>query len=393
MKGSRRRFIGEAALAAAASLVLSLGARAEPEERYDLRYRFEDGARSAYDLNVELEIATTAAQGGLELESSTKTTVGLVMDVVEHATKEGGEVRNTLGVTFRDLTLTQELSGPGGDHTVTVGDGEVVVKRYGTVLIDTKEGKGKDLAKGVLKEFAFLGEEGTLAIDANGRVGEVEGPPAFKSFIAADTGAGLWVLETKGERVRVGETWRSKERTIRGFRGLDLSANPLTVKLSYTLEEVTEREGRQVAKIAVKSGMRRADLSGMVSKEALRNARVTLPKLKRTIEGTILFDIERGRVIESDVKVTLEVDIEMKVKDKKTRGRPKPGEEEESDTMTMRVSASASVRTSLRPPEEVEDVEEVEEKAEEKPGEEALPEDAEKKAEDGAEKEPKAEGD
>ncbi len=332
------------AMVLAALATVGAGARAGEARR--LRYKFTEGARSTYALHVEYDLSTRAEQGERKQESSRNTKLDLVMEVVEHERKAGARAKPTLGVTFRDLKVEQKLTGPAGDIDVAIESGEVTVKRRGMVVIDTKEGKGKDLAKRLLKEFAFLGKEGTLTVDSSGRVSAVDGPEEFKSFLAADTRAGVWVLETGTEPVRVGESWESAERKIERFRGLDLSKNPLTVRLRYTLTEVTEEGGRKIARIAVKSVSATnvtKDISANVSNQSLSRVPVDIARFERTVEGTVEFDVDAGRVVKSDLKIKLDVEVEMKVWNENTR---------KEEVVKTKISGTATTRAELRPPEE-----------------------------------------
>ena len=321
-------------------------AGASAGEALRLRHRFTEGARSTYALHVEFDLTTTAEQGERKQESSRETTLELVMEVVEHEPKAGSRAKPTLGVTFRDLKVDQKLTGPAGDIDVAIDAGEVTVKRGGMVVIDTKKGKGKDLAKRLLKEFAFLGKEGTLTVEASGRVSAVAGPEEFKSFLAADTRAGVWVLETGTEPVKVTESWASAERKIERFRGLDLSDNPLTVRLHYTLKEVVEEGDRKIARIAVKSASATnvtKGISARVSNQSLSRVSVDIARFERTVEGTVEFDVDAGRVVRSELKIKLNVEVEMKVWDEKTK---------KDEVVKTKISGTATTRAELRPPEE-----------------------------------------
>jgi len=324
----------------------TVGAGARAGEAHRLRHSFTEGARSTYALHVESDLSTKAEQGERKQESSRKTTLNLVMGVVEHEPKAGARAKPTLGVTFRDLKVDQKLTGPAGDIDVAIESGEVTVKRGGMVVIDTKEGKGKDLAKRLLKEFAFLGKEGTLTIDSSGRVSGVAGPEQFKSFLAADTRAGVWVLETGAESVRAGESWESAERKIERFRGLDLSKNPLTVRLRYTLKEVAEKGGRKIATIAVKSASATdvtKGISASVSNQSLSRVPVDIARFERTVEGTVEFDVDAGRVVKSDLDIKLNVEVEMKVWNENKK---------EDEVVKTKISGTATTSAELRPPEE-----------------------------------------
>ncbi len=334
--------------AGASALVLAalatVGARAG--EAHRLRHRFTEGARSTYALHVEYDLSTTAEQGERKQESSRDAKLDLVMEVVEHERKAGARAKPTLGVTFRDLKVDQKLTGPAGDIDIAIESGEVTMKRGGMVVIDTKEGKGKDFAKRLLKEFAFLGKEGTLTVDSSGRVSAVDGPEELKSFLAADTRAGVWVLETGTEPVRAGESWESAERKIARLRGLDLSKNPLTARLRYTLTEVVEEGGRKIARIAVKSVSATnvtKGISARVSNQSLSRVPVDIVRFERTVEGTVEFDLDAGRVVRSDLKIKLDVEVEMKVWDETTK---------KEEVVKTKISGTATTRAELRPPEE-----------------------------------------
>lgn len=349
------------ALTAAILLVAATtGTRARAEEAYELRYRFTEGATSTYALHVELDVSTSAKRGAEEQESSADTKLDLLMQVVEHEPKESTRAKPTLAVTFRDLVVSQKLKGPEGDIAVTIRGEKVKVERGFSVVIDTEKGEGKDLAKGLLKEFAFLGKEGTLTVEPDGRVSAVDGPSEFRSFVApgsgaaggsgsggeALTGAGLWVLQTAGEPVRIGESWQSSGRKIERLRGLDLSENPLVVKLGYALKEVAEEGGRKIARVAVKSANLARDLSGKVSNESLTAAPVTIRTFERTVKGTVRFDVESGRLVESDLSVKLNVTVEMKVGDGETDGE---------EIVKTTISGTARVQLKLQAPEETEE--------------------------------------
>ncbi len=314
------------------------GGQARAGDACELRYKFEEGAEAVYDLAIELDISTTAGQETQKQESFARTELGISMNVVEHAPAD--EAPATLDVTFDDLKLDQTLDGPAGKVSLAIDEGEVKHERDGVEVIDTKAGKGKDKAGLFLREFAFIGEKGTLTVKPNGRVSAVDGPPEFMAFLRADTPAGLWPLETTKRGLRPGDTWKSVERTINRLRGLDISANRVIVRLGYTLTAIEERDGRKIAIVAVKSETIERDLSGRLSGESIRSPMsITIPRFERRAEGTVEFDVERGRGVASDIKVTLKVDTEMKI-----------GEGDDAETVGMKTTGTARVRVKLVPP-------------------------------------------
>jgi len=335
-----RSFARRAMVAAVAALAMASAGRAV--ESSEIAFKFEEGRRSSYAIDIEIDLATTAERGGQKQESSARTKkLALAMDVTERAATEGVRASPELAVTFRDLVVEQELSGVSGEITLDIRGEKVVAERDGIVIVDTEKGKGKELAGALLEQFAFIGKEGTLTLRASGRVTEVDGPDAFRSFLSPESGAGLFVLETKPGAIGVGETWKSEERRIRSFRGLDLSTNPLAFTVSYTLEEIAERDGRKVAKIKVASELaRKRGLTARATGEVLEAARVEIRKLERTAEGTVLFDIDEGRVVESDVAVTLAVEVEMTVKNERTK---------EDETVKTSVTGSGRAAMKLQP--------------------------------------------
>jgi len=345
-----RSFARRAMIAAVAALAMASAGRAV--ESSEIAFKFEEGRRSSYAIDIEIDLATTAERDGQKQESAARTKkLALAMDVTERAATEGVRASPELAVTFRDLVVEQELSGVSGKITLDIRGEKVVAERDGVVIVDTEKGKGKELAGALLEQFAFIGKEGTLTLRESGRVTEVKGPDAFRSFLSPESGAGLFVLETKPGAIGVGETWKSEERRIRSFRGLDLSTNPLAFTVSYTLEELAEQDGRKVAKIKVASELaRKRGLTARITGEALDGeARVEIRKLERTAEGSVLFDIDEGRLVESDIKVTLAVEVEMTVKNERTK---------KDETVKTSVTGSGRATMRLRPaPPEAETVE------------------------------------
>ena len=63
-------------------------------------------------------------------------------------------------------------------------------------------------------------------------------------------------------------------------------------------------------------------------------------RLERSAEGTVLFDIDEGRVIESDIAFTLAVEIEMTVKNERTK---------KDETVKTKVTGTGSVVMKLQP--------------------------------------------
>jgi hypothetical protein len=301
-------------------------------ERHSLRYEYRDGEKSAYDVSVELELTTTASLGDQKEEASVRTTsFKMAMDVVDRV-EEGKPPR--LGVTFRDLKVDQEITGPEGEVTVEIRGRDIVVRKKGAEpIVDTKKGEGRTLAAGLLREFAFLGSEGILEVDPDtGRVTSVSGSAEFESFLSQKTGPGLFLLETPPESVAVGETWSSAPTLVDRLRGLDLRANPLSVSSSFTLASVEEELDRRTAEIAAKSDLTARDLSAKSESEALGNQDVTIQEVRREAEGSIIFDMAKGKVVRSDLTVTLSVSMEMDFEGEKVR---------------TRTEATGRVRTSL----------------------------------------------
>lgn len=294
------------------SLVLiaavSAGALAGAEDKHVLSFKYKDGEKSSYDLALRLDMAVSARQPSQKQESSSSTSINVAMDVVERV-QEGGNP--SLTVTFHDLSAEQKLSGPAGELEVSISGRDVTVRRGGTSIIDTKKGEGTQLASSILRELGFLGAEGTISLGPDGRVNAISGSKELEQFLAPETGFSLFVLETPPAPVAVGETWVSSERGISRLRGLDLSMNPLLVKTRFTLQGFEERNGRRLARIALKSDFSQKDLSASAISDAIGNQPVTITSLERSATGIIYFDPERGKLIESELEVKLSVRMEM----------------------------------------------------------------------------------
>lgn len=346
---------------ALAVVTLFAVAAARAGESVEIALSFEDGAKLSYDVSLELDITTTAGLREQRVSNEAKTAMKLVMDTTTRAA-EGSPPE--FAVTFRDLEVDQTITGPAGEIKVEIQGSEVKVEMDSITVIDTRNNKGKELAGALLAEFSFLGEEGTLVVDSRGRVAEVKGSGKFSEFLAASAGPGLFVFEAPGAAVGVGETWRAEPTEIKRLKGLDLSANPLPVETSFTLESVAEKDGRRIAKIAVKSPLRETDVSANASNEAGVERHVVVRTIVRTTTGTVLFDLDGGVVAESDLDVTIVVEMEI---------------EHEGEKVRHRMEGTAKIATKLRP---------VVEEAEPK---EAEPDEAEPK-EEPAEGEPETPG-
>jgi hypothetical protein len=231
------------------------------------------------------------------------------MDTVEQ-TPESKPV--DLKVTFRDLALTQDIKGPAGSIKLEVSGKKVKVTRDRTTVVDTEKKVGADLAPGLLKEFAFVGVEGTLTLDERGNVTSVAGPDDFKRFVAADAGPGLFVLETPTASLNVGESWKSTERSITSLRGIDLSGDPIEFQTTFTLKSVDTEGDARIALIAVKSELEMTDgISGKAKGGALGGKSILIPELKRKVTGTVRFDLEKGVAVATELSVELSVRIEV----------------------------------------------------------------------------------
>jgi len=330
-------------LAVAAAGLMAEAARAG--ERYGLAYRHRPGERSTYDVFVDLKTQTSIARlpGGQTGEaekdaSSAATVIRLVMDAVPD--KVGAGQRQTIALTFSGAAVTQTLDGPAGEYTVEIRGEDVVVKKGDKVAIDTQKGKGVASAAAILRELAFLGKNGSLAVNDSGRVLEVSGPDEFKAFLNRDTGAGLFPLETPAEPIAVGESWKSSERVVQKLRSLDFSARPLDMTLTYSLLGVEEHRGRKCARISVKSELRREDQSATAATETVSGQSVTIKTLVRKAGGHVLFDLDRGEVVESSLSVKLDMDMEIKIDDKPVRAGMSGTAEV---AMTLRETAPAVV--------------------------------------------------
>jgi hypothetical protein len=318
-------------VAALAAVTLFAVSTARAGESVTIAFGFEDGAKSSYDVSLDLDIANTAGLEEQMVSNEAKTTMKLVMDTTTTAAEDSSP---ELAVTFRDLVVDQTITGPAGETKVEIRGGDVKVERDSRTVIDTKNGKGKELAGALLAEFSFLGEEATLVLDPKGRVAEVKGSGKLVEFLATSSGPGLFVFEAPGTAVEVGETWRAEPSEINRLKGLDLSANPLPVETSFTLESVDEKDGRSIAKIAVKSPLAEADISTNASNEVGVERHVVVRSIDRTATGTVLFDLDGGVVAESDIDVTIMVEMEI---------------EHEGEKVRHEMEGTAKIRTKLRP--------------------------------------------
>ena len=200
--------------ALATALVCILAAASSATEKAEIAFKFENERKSAFDLSFDLDVTAGALKSGRREESKTTTNMSMTMNVTESVTEDGGA---KLAVTFEGLKLTQKITSPAGELNVEVDGNDVVVKRGSASLIDTKKNVGKDLAAGLLAQFAFVGKEGTLSVGKGGELAGVEGPDEFTRFMTADLKSGLFVLRAPAEAIGEGESW-SVERPIAKLR-------------------------------------------------------------------------------------------------------------------------------------------------------------------------------
>ena len=247
-----RRFGGAGAVVAMLALAVAGGA-ALAQESAQIQIRFEEGAESRYEVSLELDVTSVAGLKEQKVSTGSKTSMKLAMDTVAHA--PAGEPPS-LAVTFSGLELDQTIDGPAGEIKVEIRGENVKVEKRSRTLIDTSREEDAGRGSAILAEFAFVGVEGTLVMERSGRVAEVKGPRKFTDFLAASSGPGLFVLEAPEGKVAVGESWPAEPAEIRKLKGLDLSANPIIVRTSFTLEGFEEKDGRKLARIAVKAPLK-----------------------------------------------------------------------------------------------------------------------------------------
>jgi hypothetical protein len=290
----------------ATALVCSLAAASRAADKTEIAFKFENERKAAYDLSIDLDVTTGALKAGRREESKTTTNMTMTMNVTENVPEDGAA---KLAVTFEDLKLTQKISAPAGEINVEVSGADVVVKRGGSPVIDTKKNVGKDLAAGLLAQFAFVGKEGTLTVGKAGALASVEGPDEFTRFMDADLKAGLFVLRAPAEAIGLGESW-SVERSIAKLRGLDLGTSPIVVKTTFKLEGVEDADGKKIAKVTVKSELKdNEDLSAKGVGGAFDGQTILIETVERDATGTVEFDVNDGFVVSS----TLDVDMSLKL--------------------------------------------------------------------------------
>jgi hypothetical protein len=286
--------------------VLACAALAAAEEKTKVAFTHVDGRTSAYDLTVGLDTTTGATSDARHEEAKTTTTLSMTMTLVERAAA-------TLGVTFADLKLTQKISAPAGEIEVEVAGSDVTVKRGGASVVDTKNKVGVEYSAALLAQFAYLGKEGSLTLDDRGGVAKVEGPDEFIRFFSADLSSGLFVLQAPPQPVGTGESW-NVEHTVDKLRGLDLSTSPINVVTTFTLTEVKTVGGAKIATIAVASKLVDSnDLSAKAEGGAFNGKTVLIPEMTRSATGSIAFDLDAGRIVESTVTVDLSVKVKVTV--------------------------------------------------------------------------------
>jgi len=296
--------------AVATAIICVLGATTRAADKTELAFTFENERKSAYDLSVNLEVTAGALKDGRREESKTTTDMTMTMNVTENVPEEGA---TNLAVTFDELKLTQKIAAPAGEINVEVAGTDVVVKRGGTALIDTKKNVGKDLAGGLLAQFAFVGKEGTLTVGKAGALSGVDGPDEFTRFMDADLKSGLFVLRTPVEAIGVGESW-NVERQISKLRGLDLGNSPITTKTTFKLEGVEVVNDKKIATVSVKSELAdNLDLTAKGVGGAFDGQTVQIEEVERGATGTIEFNVDDGFVVSSTLDVNLKVKVTVTV--------------------------------------------------------------------------------
>lgn len=292
-----------------ASVLVALAAHSA--ERYSIVYKF-DGEKGpvSYDVSVDMKTESTASFGKRREESTTHTVLRFTMELKNKGAGEGGGCAHA--VSFKDVTADQEITGPSGEVKVRFSKGNLLVTKGGEVVVDTGKGKGTSLAAALMREFAFLGSEGTVELDPDGRITKVSGSKEFEAFLAGETaGTGLFPLVCPRDKKKVGESWTAGPFRVASLKGLDLSANPLPVEITYKLEGVEEADGGRRAEVSLRADLSRRDLSATARSEALGEQEVTVAGLERKAKGTVHFDLERGRVRETSLEAELSVRTEM----------------------------------------------------------------------------------
>lgn len=270
-----------------------------------------------YLLSVVLLALCAAPQAGLAQDElrwkfqSGETLNYVVQQKMQTEMNVGGQKINTTMQQTMDMSWKVSSVAPSGDAAVAQTVDRVQMKMeggpFGTLQFDTQstEAPSNQIVKAMADVFRkIVGQEFRVTMKPTGQVQDVQVPPELlKSITSGAAAANPLNEETLKQmmeqssvmlpatRVQKGQTWESTQQ-------VELPFGQMKVSSKMTFEGTDASTG--IATIAMQPTV-------SVSPKEGAPIQVTLTKSDGT--GKVLFDTARGRIVRSDLNLTLQMQI------------------------------------------------------------------------------------
>jgi hypothetical protein len=185
---------------------------------------------------------------------------------------------------------------------------EIIATSNGTVFIDTENGIGEIEAESIMVEMKGLYESGEIEITPQGNIGTIEGSEDFESFWKEniESTIGFFGIIFSEDKVKMNETWQVP------FSLSHMGEIQLNKDLNFEVDfEWAGSKNENGKEYQIFKGSSPYDATGVkgIMGDAASELELDINKFQRTASFEILFDQERGLVV--DNKTIIEGKAEM----------------------------------------------------------------------------------
>jgi hypothetical protein len=209
-----------------------------------------------------------------------------------------------VSIRIKDQTYVDKRSIEDSKTELFIAKGKMKYTENGKVMIDSDNDIGLDKMGMYQEHFKKMeGSEMRAVLDPAGRQTEVLGDEALVQSIKNSGAQGIFPI-LSGKETKVGESW-DESFSMPQIGDFKL-ARPLTVRSRMTFTKWTEKDGKKLAQVELKTLWDTQDLRG----ENAQGMLVEITKVFGSGDGSCLFDPATGRFLEGVINFTMKYRID-----------------------------------------------------------------------------------
>ncbi len=285
---------------------LTLFAQAQP-----FVFKFEAGHSLNYALQSDTEIdMETSIPGQTEA-------INMIMRIKMRynikLTSTGGVKNhvNTVSLEPSNIEVDWDIEAPTGNIVMNLRGADMTGTANGTAFIDTQQGIGVAEANQIKGEIAGLYMAGEMDIDATGKVAEMRGDSIFIKFwtTALQSQIGFFGVIFPRHSVAPGENW-AETLTLKKLGDFHVNEPGMACTATFFRQPDTTLAEHRLSRFNFEAPISYKNLSGYINQRGQR-MQANFESFERSASGAINFDLEKGRLLESNAMIAANALLSM----------------------------------------------------------------------------------